>query len=1076
MNTRVITRLAVKILVVATLSSMFTQSLAEASPGVPLRPPSPQKVHSVAAKVRPHQASLGWQQGQQALSLSAINCDSQSFCIGLGSQVGNSASVVANNQGPGGSWHVVNSDLADTINAITCPTPTTCVGVGFNSNTLQGAALYSSDNGASWQMGDLPIASTPSSSPSGQATLASSFLRDVSCTSPSACWAIGNAPYGQIGGVVLYSSDSGVTWSVIQDNFASFLTSISCVGQAFCATVGAGNVYWSSSANLTSMSSSPWSTEVFSATSTAQKISCPTAGTCFILAGGGQSGSEVFSSSNLSAYAITATLPSSAYMSMSCPSIQECFVVGQSPVSSYEPPSSTIAQTTNAGLSWTSATSPVQDGLSSVSCTSPQDCYATSSYSGTVPSVISTTDAGLIWNIISNDPATDISSMAFTSMTCPSSQDCFAIANDTYVGYSILTSMDGGTSWNLSVTTGSNSSLSDITCFGSQDCWAVGSGLGSDYFGFTLIVTTNGGDTWTNIPTPPSIANANSISCVSTTTCLVVGSVVGETTDGGSNWTVQNDQISDNSAGSLLCVQASTNCWISGGNQLLFSSDLGASWYVQSLPSQDFGIQFTSMTCFSSTNCLLVGSGYFSALVTLQTSNAGSTWTTVSNDTVPGLGIFNMSSLSCPDTLHCWAIGTAGNWGKVILTSQDGGASWEPELFENYSINALSCSTDQDCVAVGGASGYGNGGILLTTTNGGFEGAPTISTLSQTSGTDNVQNRIGINGTNLSSIKSVSIQGSSKLLPFTIYSDSEISVTIPPTFSLSTQNETISVTSYQGTTVSAPETYTAVKPTPLTSGDGFWLLSYGDSVSGVGSAPYLGDPTNFVGPNNSIPQNFGSVGIAGSPDGDGYWVVSNTGAVENFGTAKFWGDLPTIYDKVTDIVAIQATSDGKGYYLFGADGGVFAFGDAKFLGSATPMAFWFGGVVGAQITNDNKGYWLVTSTGQVFNFGDARYFGSSACTGCRPLQETSPVVSLTATSDDKGYWILFQDGDVGTHGDATDYSQISPNQSYAHFIGLISTPDSKGYWLLFVGGIFQPYGDAQYLQSYNYGNVISASS
>ncbi len=1026
----------------------------------------------ILAKIRSHQSSQGWHVTQGAISLNQVSCNSNNMCIGLGTQIGNQSTVILTNQGANSTWTVVNSNLAYNLNAASCPSVTICIAIGYNPALIQGVALYSDDGGTSWDQASLPsIPNTANPSGPPQTTLVTSELNSLSCVSTTTCWAAGNGPYGQISGVILVTSDSGATWNVVAQNLPSSLDSISCVSSNFCETVGAGNVYSSTTPTTTSSAGSVWASEVFSTTSSAQEISCTSTQVCFILAGGGQNGNEVFSSSNGSSYVDTQKLPADGYTSMSCVGGSNCYLVGEIASNSLEPATSIITATSNSGSAWTNQTSPIAGGLSSISCISVSQCIAVSPYSAQVPSVIATVNGGQTWSVSSSGTPTDLSTLQIFDVTCPSQQSCLALGDGPSAGSTILSSQNGGLTWNVAITTGGPQPLSILTCSGTQVCWAAGPSYGGPY-GFSLLTTTNGGVTWLVQPTPPTLSNVNSMSCVSTSTCVAFGnSTIALTNDGGSTWTIEQSQIGYNSLSqSLYCMPGSTKCWLAVGQQILSSPDLGQTWYPVSLAAPSDYLSYMGITCPSSQVCIIFGQ-YQAQLYTYKTTNGGASWTNNFAGSLDGINSVTPTSLECINLQSCWLLSNSNYQGSIILATNNGGTSWRPQLVTPISINSISCTTLLTCIALGGVYGFGGGGVVFTTSNGGMEGAPTISSISQQSGPDNQDVAININGSNLSSITTIEI-GSTKSSDFTIDSDSQITISLPPSYSVLSQTFDIGVINSQGSVAHSPELFQSVAPKALTPGDGFWTVNYGGYIYAAGSAPYFGNASSVTLGAWPDVHYYSVISITGNVDGDGYWTATQNGQVTAFGSAKFYGDLAALSLKVSNIVAIRRTFDGKGYWLFGSDGGVFAFGDAHFYGSAF-YNYPTHPVVSAQATPDGKGYWLVTSDGGIFSFGDAHFYGSDSCTGCHPFFQNNPVVSMAPTSDGKGYWIVYQSGFVDAHGDARLYPASA--QMPQAIVALIPTPDSLGYWLVSEYGQLYEFGDAPFLSFFG-GGIVDASS
>ena len=108
----------------------------------------------------------------------------------------------------------------------------------------------------------------------------------------------------------------------------------------------------------------------------------------------------------------------------------------------------------------------------------------------------------------------------------------------------------------------------------------------------------------------------------------------------------------------------------------------------------------------------------------VATANGGATWTT---EPYPGV-VTNFTGISCPDSLHCTAVGvSSGGPSGVILSTTDGGSTWVPQTAPAAAttLDGISCSSDTTCLATGPH--------LVGTTNGGSNwndlGTPVGSTL-----------------------------------------------------------------------------------------------------------------------------------------------------------------------------------------------------------------------------------------------------------------------------------------------------------------------------------------------------------
>ena len=83
--------------------------------------------------------------------------------------------------------------------------------------------------------------------------------------------------------------------------------------------------------------------------------------------------------------------------------------------------------------------------------------------------------------------------------------------------------------------------------------------------------------------------------------------------------------------------------------------------------------------------------------------------------------VHTVTSVSCPDSTHCWAGGVAGGDEGVILASTDGGVRWKVQAsFSGVDeINTLECPSDSHCWGAGDRVVSNRSPLLLATSDGG---------------------------------------------------------------------------------------------------------------------------------------------------------------------------------------------------------------------------------------------------------------------------------------------------------------------------------------------------------------------
>lgn len=177
-------------------------------------------------------------------------------------------------------------------------------------------------------------------------------------------------------------------------------------------------------------------------------------------------------------------------------------------------------------------------------------------------------------------------------------------------------------------------------------------------------------------------------------------------------WTAQTSPTTVNLLG-LSCVANST-CGgagaISGGNGEIAHTSNGTSWTGA---SPFGGQQLNAISCANATSCWMAGN----AGLLLFTNGTTTLTQETSPTTVALLGI------SCPDTLHCFAVGAVHSGNGAIIATTNGGTSWAYQTAAGgQQLNAVSCTSATSCWAVG------NGGVIIHTANGSTWTAQTSTT------------------------------------------------------------------------------------------------------------------------------------------------------------------------------------------------------------------------------------------------------------------------------------------------------------------------------------------------------------
>jgi photosystem II stability/assembly factor-like uncharacterized protein len=308
-----------------------------------------------------------------------------------------------------------------------------------------------------------------------------------------------------------------------------------------------------------------------------------------------------------------------------------------------------------------------------------------------------------------------------TAITCPSVSTCMIGAESPIVGAGqpdgdvhqlFLESTDGGAQWseqivpipplpgpfeNLVTQNGDIGSWNQLQCFSASTCFAFGtvpSGVeaepvdsGNPVVRTEFMRTDDGGSSWTTydfpwIATPsgaPAWSNAEqgSFTCASQSFCVGLVQVFSAPSDGA--------QV------------ISTLEWV--------SRDRGETWTHswEPYPIADDG----GLTCTSGFDCAAVGAdsdiGATSAGTNvIETVDGGATWKLAQ---IPMGRETQLSSVSCPTTVNCWAAGSKtlqGYTSAVILQSSDGGMTWVTDTVPTDVdwVGVIDCPSSESCYAV----------------------------------------------------------------------------------------------------------------------------------------------------------------------------------------------------------------------------------------------------------------------------------------------------------------------------------------------------------------------------------------
>ena len=184
--------------------------------------------------------------------LADVSCVSTSSCVAVGSyQADQNTTVPLVERWDGSSWQLDSAPAPagvsdSSLYSVSCTSPSACTAVGYATGTYEAEDAFAEVwNGSSWQ-----LVTFPDPAP-GTIEM---DLSGVSCTSAAVCTAVGWYSTGS-GRILLVERQDGTSWStqtppsVSSDNQ---FTSVSCVPASRCTAVG--TYYTNAPSGLTSLS------------------------------------------------------------------------------------------------------------------------------------------------------------------------------------------------------------------------------------------------------------------------------------------------------------------------------------------------------------------------------------------------------------------------------------------------------------------------------------------------------------------------------------------------------------------------------------------------------------------------------------------------------------------------------------------------------------------------------------------------------------------------------------------------------------------------------------------------------
>ena len=332
------------------------------------------------------------------------------------------------------------------------------------------------------------------------------------------------------------------------------------VGATAACGTGAPGAQTTGSTSTSSTLPAPWQGSLTSASlpaplQTLRAVTCVTSDRCWAVGSVEATSSQapgpvVVDSANGGRTWTDQTLPPGiGYLSdVACATTRVCVAVGQVGGSGVGP--GAILSTTDGGTTWTLQAVP--DGttdVTAVACRPDSRCTALGTVDARVTTLTSS-GAGGAW--VAGGPLPPTASSA-TSLSCTTDQDCWAttsnVVDSAHAVGGIAATSDGGTTWAFQTVPVGTGALNAVTCSpateatttttattGAATCTAVGTTStvidGARVGQGVVLTSVDGGVTWVSAPVPPTVADLLDVSC-GAGPCVAVGDTVATSTQGG---------------------------------------------------------------------------------------------------------------------------------------------------------------------------------------------------------------------------------------------------------------------------------------------------------------------------------------------------------------------------------------------------------------------------------------------------------------------------------------------------------------------------------------------------------------
>lgn len=254
----------------------------------------------------------------------------------------------------------------------------------------------------------------------------------------------------------------------------------------------------------------------------------------------------------------------------------------------------------------------------------------------------------------------------------------------------------------------------------------------------TIVSVVNAGEFWTRVPSPTHL-NLKNVFFLNNNTGWISGDsgFIARTTNGGTNWQVQNTQI-DNHIYSIFFLNENTG-WASAwelfpdssefhGTILLKTVNGGNTWTHSMFSDTD---RYIKTIYFHDANKGFMGGA---PLTLVYTTNGGASWSKADTDSTLFLGL-PVEYITFHDNMTGYASGGFRDIAGIMWVTTNGGFNWRATIVGPEPLNDLFIFDAENVISAGGDFEYGSS-VVVTTNQGAKWTYDTLGTFGVASGID----------------------------------------------------------------------------------------------------------------------------------------------------------------------------------------------------------------------------------------------------------------------------------------------------------------------------------------------------